>query len=156
MTEVEELQEKAAGYFQQRPPNFPDGRPYNCCESVLLALSEHLGIESDLIPKIVTGVGAGFSLNGLTCGCISGAAIAIGIRYGRDRNEESPQVAWKKVSQFIESFKDRWSATACRGLTGPDLKTPEGLKQYYQSVHDYACTDRIRFSVGKAMELLKE
>ena len=83
MTRVEELQEEAVRYFQERPENFPEGRSYNCCESVLLALAEYLGVESDLIPRIATGVGAGFSLNGLTCGAISGAAMAIGLKYGR-------------------------------------------------------------------------
>lgn len=82
--------------------------------------------------------------------------MAIGMKYGRKKNDESPQVAWQKVSQFTEAFTDRWGATACRALTGLDLKTPEGLKQYYQSVHDFACTDRIRFSVSKAIELLRE
>jgi len=80
---IEELQKKAARYFQERPSNLPEGRPYNCCESVLLALAEYLGVESDLIPKIATGIGAGFSLNGFTCDSISGAAMAISIRYGR-------------------------------------------------------------------------
>ncbi|MCD6529346.1 C_GCAxxG_C_C family protein [Candidatus Bathyarchaeota archaeon] len=69
--------------LSRAPSNFPERRPYNCCESVLLALAEYLGVESDLIPKIATGIGAGFSLNGFTCGSISGAAMAISIRYGR-------------------------------------------------------------------------
>lgn len=66
MSTVKDLEEKGAKYFQERPANFPEGRPYNCCESVLLTLAEYLGVESELIPKIVTGVGAGFSLNGLS------------------------------------------------------------------------------------------
>jgi hypothetical protein len=37
---VKELQEKAVRYFCDRPSNFPIGRPYNCCESVLLALRD--------------------------------------------------------------------------------------------------------------------
>jgi len=61
-----DLEEKAASHFQDKPRNFPEGRPYNCCESMLLTLTERLSIESELIPKIATGVGAGFSLNGPT------------------------------------------------------------------------------------------
>ena len=60
------LQEKAAGYFCSRPSNFPVGRPYNCCESVMLALKDFLGVGSELIPKVGTGIGAGVSLNGLS------------------------------------------------------------------------------------------
>ena len=155
MPNVEELQEKAARYFQERPKNFPEGRPYNCCESVLLTLAEYLGVESDLIPKIATGIGAGFSLNGLTCGSISGVALAIGLKYGRKSNEENPQATWKRVDSFIETFKDRWGAVTCRELTGLDVKTAEGMKEYLRSVHDYACTERVKFAVGKAVEILK-
>jgi len=72
--EVKDLQEKAVRYFCDRPATFPTGRPYNCCESVLLALSEPLGIDSELIPKIGTAIGAGVSLNGLLCGSISDKA----------------------------------------------------------------------------------
>jgi len=112
---VEKLQEKAARYFQERPSNFPEGRPYNCCESVLLTLAEYLGIESDLIPKIATGIGAGFSLNGFTCGSISGVVMAIGLKYGRKSSEENPQVTWKRVDRFIEAFKDRWGCSNVPG-----------------------------------------
>ena len=155
LSTVRELEEKAAKHFQQRPFNFPEGRPYNCCESVLLALAEFLDVESELIPKIATGLGAGFSLNGLTCGSMSGAVMAIGIKYGRKSNDESPQVAWSKVDSFVKAFKERWGATSCMELTGLDIKTDEGFKEYYKNVHDYACTERVKFAVGKAAELLK-
>jgi C_GCAxxG_C_C family probable redox protein len=152
---VRKLQEKAARHFQERPANFPEGRPFNCCESVLLPLAEYLGVRSELIPKIATGIGAGFSLNGFTCGTISGATMAIGIKYGRTANDQNPQIAWKKVDKFIEAFKERWKATTCRELTGLDIKTPDGLKEYYKSIHDYTCTERVKFAVEKALELLQ-
>ena len=155
MSTLVQLQEKAAKYFQERPDNFPEGRPYNCCESVLLALSKYLGVESDLIPKIATGVGAGFSLNGLTCGAISGAAMAIGIKFGRRNIDENPQAAWSRVNKFIEGFKERWGAVTCRELTHLDVKTPEGMKEYLKSVHDYTCTERVKFAVVKTIELLE-
>ena len=69
MSSVKELQERAVHHFCNRPKNFPIGRPYNCCESVLSALKDYLP-DSDLIPKIGTGIGAGVSLNGLLCGSV--------------------------------------------------------------------------------------
>jgi len=155
MPTVVNFQEKAAKYFQERPGNFPEGRPYNCCESVLLALSEYLDVKSDLIPQVATGVGAGFSLNGLTCGAISGAAMAIGIKCGRKNNEENPQATWSRVNKFIEAYKERWGAVTCRELTCLDVKTTEGMKEYLKNVHDYACTERVKFAVKKAIELLE-
>jgi len=156
MPNIEELQEKAARRFQERPTNFPDGKPFNCCESVLLTLSEYLGVESSLIPKIATGIGAGFSLNGFTCGSISGVAMAIGLKYGRKSSEENPQATWSRVDKFIKAFRERWGEVTCRGLTKLDVKTAEGMKEYLRSVHDFACTERVKFAVGKAVEMLKE
>lgn len=79
--DVKELQEKVVRYFCDRPGNFPVGRPYNCCESVLLTLAKHLNIDSELIPKVGTAIGAGVSLNGLLCGSISSVVMLIGIKY---------------------------------------------------------------------------
>jgi len=153
---VNELQKKAVRYFCDRPSNFPIGRPYNCCESVLLALKDYLGVESDMIPKIGTGIGAGVSLNGLLCGSISSVAIAIGIKYGRTSPEENPQPVWNRVDKYVAEFKDEFGYVNCRQLTGLDLKTKEGLKEYYTTVHDYACVERLKFAVEKALEILQE
>jgi len=153
---VKELQERAVRYFCDRPSNFPNGRPYNCCESVLLALKDYLGAESAIIPKIGTGIGAGVSLNGLLCGSISSVAMAIGMKYGRNSCEENPQPVWNMVDKYVADFKDKFGYVNCRQLTGLDLKTEEGLKDYYARVHDYACTERIRFAVEKAVEMLQK
>jgi len=153
---IEELQEKAVQYFCNKPNNFPAGRPYNCCESVLLALSEYMGVSSELIPKIGTAIGAGVGLNGLLCGSVSSVAMAIGIKYGRKRPEESPKLAWDIVNKYVASFKDEFGAVDCRQLTGLNLKTSEGLQEYYSRVHDLECTKRLRFAVEKGIEILSE
>jgi len=153
---ISELQGKVVQYFCDRPTNFPTGRPFNCCESVLMAMAEHLGTSSDLIPKIGTALGAGVGLNGLLCGSVSSVAIAIGIKYGRIRPEESPKQAWDMIDSYVASFLEKFGAVNCRQLTRLNLKTPEGLKEYYARVHDYECTERLKFAVGKAAEILQK
>ena len=80
--------------------------------------------------------------------------MAIGLKYGRGSSEENPEAAWERVNRFLEAFRRRWGAVTCRELTGLNLKTAEGLREYFRSVHDYACTERVRFAVRKAVELL--
>jgi len=154
MSTIEELQERAVTFFCDRPKNFPDGRPFNCCESVLLALKNRIGVETDLIPKIGTGLGAGVSLNGLLCGAVSSIAVAVGMKYGRNSPEENPQPVWSMVDKYVAEFRGKFGYVTCRELTGLDIKTKEGFKEYYARVHDYACADRIRFAVKKGVELL--
>lgn len=152
--DVEELQKKVVRYFCDRPHNFPTGRPYNCCESVLLTLAEHLDIDTELIPKIGTAIGAGVSLNGLLCGSISGVAMAIGVKYGRRSSEENPQPVWDMTDKYLADFRERFGAVNCRQLTRLNLKTQEGLKEYFARVHDYECTERLKFAVQRAVEIL--
>jgi C_GCAxxG_C_C family probable redox protein len=155
MEKTEEIKEKAKSYFCSKPSNFPKGRPFNCCEAVLKTLAEELNIESDLIPKIGTGIGAGVSLNGLLCGSISGATLMIGLVHGRNNPEEDPSKTWSMVNDYLKAFKEKFHYTDCRELTGVDIKTPEGFKKYYEHIHDYACAERVKFAVEKTLEILK-
>jgi len=152
---VQELEERAVGFFCTRPKNFPTGRPFNCCESVLAAFKDHMENGAEVIPKIGTGIGAGVSLNGLLCGCVSSVALLIGMKYGRTSPEQSPQPVWNMVDKYVAEFKNKFSYVNCRELTKLDLKTAEGLKEYYAKVHDNACAERIRFAVRKAAEILQ-
>jgi C_GCAxxG_C_C family probable redox protein len=153
-SDVKQWSEKVVRYFCDRPGNFPAGRPYNCCESTLLTLAEYLGIKCEMIPRIATAIGAGVGLNGLLCGSISGPAMAIGMKLGRTAPEQSPQPAWAAVDEYVAAFKARFGAVNCRQLTGLDLKTPEGLQKYFARVHDYECTERLKFAIEKGTEIL--
>jgi C_GCAxxG_C_C family probable redox protein len=92
----------------------------------------------------------------LLCGAVSGVAIAIGMKYGRNSPEENPQPVWNMVNNYVAEFKDRFGYVNCRQLTGLDLKTKEELKEYYAKVHDYTCTERIRFAVEKVVKIFEE
>ncbi len=142
-------------YFCDKPNNFPVGRPYNCCETVLLTLKEYVDVDPRLIPRIGTGIGAGVSLNGLLCGSVSSVAILIGIKYGRSSPEEDPTPTWNMVDKYVAEFKKRFSYVDCRQLTGLNLKTKDGLKEYFAKVHDYACVERIKFAIEKALKILE-
>jgi hypothetical protein len=82
--------------------------------------------------------------------------MAIGIKHGRNKTEENPQLAWNLIDEYVNSFKSKFGAVNCRQLTGLDLKTPEGLKEYYARVHDYECTKRLKFAVEKGVEILSK
>ncbi len=156
MSESEKLRKKVQSYFCDKPANFPKGRPFNCCEAVLKALAEYYDIKTDLIPKIGTGIGAGVSLNGLLCGGISGAALFFGIMHGRNTIDESPTQTWVMVDEYLKAFQEKFHYTTCRQLTGVDVKTPEGLKKYFESIHDYSCADRVKFAIEKTIDILEK
>lgn len=82
--------------------------------------------------------------------------MAIGIKYGRRSSEENTQPVWGMMDTYVADFKERFGAVNCRQLTGLNLKTPEGLKEYFARVQDYECAERLKFAVAKAVEVLSK
>ena len=78
------------------------------------------------------------------------------MRYGRFSPEEDLQSVWNMVDRYVSEFRERFRYVNCRDLTGLNLKTEEGLKEYFAKVHDYICADRIRFAIKKVAEMLQE
>jgi hypothetical protein len=80
--------------------------------------------------------------------------MIIGTKYGRTSPDQSPKPAWDMADAYLAAFRERFGAVNCRELTRLDVKTPEGLKEYFAHVHDYECTQRLGFAVDKVLELL--
>jgi C_GCAxxG_C_C family probable redox protein len=95
-----------------------------CAESVLLAIAESQGIQSDLIPRIATGFCSGISRTGGMCGAVSGGIMGIGLVVGRDSPAESLEPAYALTQKLISRFEGQYGSVNCRQLIGCDLSTP--------------------------------
>jgi C_GCAxxG_C_C family probable redox protein len=98
---------------------------YNCAESVLLALMETFDIHSDLAPRMASGFGAGMARCGYACGAFTGAVIAFGLLFGRDKPEDDRANCYSRVQELEKRFIERFSALDCLTLTGFSMRTPE-------------------------------
>lgn len=59
---------------------------HGCCQCVLAAIQDTLGIENGAVFKAGTGLAAGIGLTGAgSCGALSGGVMAISSQIGRDR-----------------------------------------------------------------------
>ena len=99
---------------------------YYCAESVLLTVAEAYDIQSDLIPKLATGLCAGISRTSNVCGAVTGGVMAIGLLMGRNLPNEPAINTYIPVQKFMDKFEAAFGSTNCRVLTGCDLNTPEG------------------------------
>lgn len=109
--------EKALSYSKQG---------YNCSQSVCTAFAEKMGVERDTALKMSAGFGGGMGAMGDTCGVVSGAFMALGLKYGP--TEASPEAKAKMyaiIREFAQKFKDRNDSLECRGLLGLDFSVPE-------------------------------
>ena len=105
-----------------------------CAESVLQAIAESQGIQSDLIPRIATGFCSGISRTGGMCGAVSGGIMGIGLVAGRDSPAESVEPAYTLVQKLIRAFEEQYGSVNCHQLMGCDLATEAG-QRYFMDNH---------------------
>jgi C_GCAxxG_C_C family probable redox protein len=116
---------------------------YNCAQAVLSRFAERYGMSRDDAFRIGTGFGGGIARNGEACGAVTGAVMALGLRYGqREGDDRSIQEnTYEKVNEFLELFRALHSSCVCRViLDGIDLKSSEGQMAFRdQNKMDVCC-----------------
>jgi C_GCAxxG_C_C family probable redox protein len=130
-------------------------RGFSCSQAVLAALSEPLGLDKERALKISQAFGGGMARMGLTCGAVTGAMLAIGLKYGRTRpeDEEAKEKTYRLVHDFLRQFQERHGSIVCRELIGVDLSSPQGHSLGVErGVFENLCP---RF-VGDAVEILEQ
>jgi len=99
----------------------------------LLAVSQKLGINSEVIPRIATPFGGGIGGRGEVCGAVAGSVMAIGLKYGREEPSQPNLQAYVLAREFCQRFEEETGHLSCRDLTGMDLSTPEGFQAFRRS-----------------------
>ena len=118
-------EEKAVEIFKEE---------FNCAQAVLAAFSGNYGLEEKEAKKLACGFGAGCGRQSLTCGAISGAYMAIGLKHGRTEKEDltSREVTYKMINEFSEKFKSLHGSVNCSDLLGCNLGSDEGQKDFQE------------------------
>ena len=130
---------------------------FNCAQSVLTACGEPLGLPRDTALRVAGPFGGGMGRMGYTCGAVTGALMAIGVKHPiTDPADPKPkQQAYKLAQEFMQQFKKRHGSLACRDLLGCDLSTPEGLKEMQdKGLHKTICNGLVRSGAEIVDELL--
>jgi len=101
-----------------------------CSQAVLSVYAESLGISEQTALRIASGFGGGMRM-GETCGALTGAFMAIGLRYAADNCSipEGRAEVCARVLEFAERWRNRNGSILCRELLGCDISTPDGVKK---------------------------
>jgi C_GCAxxG_C_C family probable redox protein len=105
---------------------------YNCAQSVFSVFTEELGITKDLALKLASPFGAGIAFRQETCGAVSGALMAIGLKYGKGETGSNDDKAftYDLAHHFMTEFRKNHQTVCCRELLNEiDMSTPEGMAQ---------------------------
>ncbi len=117
---MESVDEHAVRYFKSG---------YNCAESVLKAVVDSVGTEVEDPQRLATGFGGGIARQGYVCGCLSGAAIAIGLLAGRTAPDDlaGKDRVYSAVTHLFEKFKTQAGSLECRDISGLKFDQPTHL-----------------------------
>ncbi len=128
-------------------------RGYSCAEAMVLALSPEGGHAPADPQRAATALGGGIARAGLTCGCLTGAAIAVGFRLGRTSADdgESKARAYAVMANIVRRFEAAFGTTDCRKLTGLDFNR-ENPRTELDRVHDEVCEKLVRFVAAAAAD----
>jgi len=97
---------------------------FSCSQAVLMAFAPGLGMEARQAALVASSFGGGMARQGWTCGALTGALMAIGLHAGHAAAEDTAakEDLYARVQAIVARFEERHGATACRQLTGADLR----------------------------------
>lgn len=127
-----------------------------CTEGVLLSIAESKGIKSDLIPKLASGFCGGMARTSRTCGAVSGGIMAISLFFGRSSPDDTLEMAYNIIQDFLEAFEKRFGTTNCKELTDCDLGTEEGRKFFSDNKLVVNCHEYTEEATRMALSLIEE
>lgn len=102
---------------------------FNCSQAVFGAFAEELGMPREQALNVSLCFSGGMR-KGEVCGAVSGAIMALGMKYanaGKDM-AESKAIAYQKAAEFMERFESENGSCICKKLLGCDISTPEGME----------------------------
>lgn len=102
----------------------------NCAQSILATYGPYLSnrkIDFDACMLTASAFGGGINLTGNVCGAITGALMALGLKYGANVQELT-----KISTMLIDDFTSLNGSIICRDLVGHNLFDVENLRQDFK------------------------
>ncbi len=130
-------------------------RGYDCSQVVLRAYAKELGITEEEANKVAACFGGGMMM-GEVCGAVTGALMAIGLKYGHSDSDnlmKQKEIMMEKSALFREKFLEKRQKVLCRPLLGYDVSKPEELLEALESGR---MMDFCPGLVKDAIDILKE
>jgi C_GCAxxG_C_C family probable redox protein len=127
------------------------GEGYSCSQSVFSALAEPWNIDPTVSLRVAAGFGGGLARSAGTCGCVTGAIMALGLAQrgiGPAENRSEKEKTYEACRQFLRAFEARNGSIVCAELLGCNIGTPEGLAEAHQKgLFKSRCTKLVRDAV---------
>lgn len=131
---------------------------YNCAQSVLSVLAPDLGLDQDTAMKLSSPFGSGIAYMQETCGAVTGALMAIGLKYGKGEHgtPEDKERAYDFSRHFLTEFKHLHGSVCCRTLMDNlDMSTPEGMAEIvHRNLFQLKCANHVLTAITIAQKIV--
>lgn len=120
--------------------NFEKG--YNCAQAVACAYAKELGIEEEMIFRLMEGFGGGFAHTGHMCGVLSGLTMVESYRVCSDMNHmpEGKFNTYDHIQAMLKVFETQMGHVDCHEiLAHHDQTLIHGKKACCRSCVKLAC-----------------
>ncbi|MGL1892615.1 MAG: C-GCAxxG-C-C family protein [Spirochaetaceae bacterium] len=122
----------------------------NCSQAVFTSYCEEFGISKEFGLKLSIGFGGGVAHNGEICGAVSGAILAIGLKFGNSKDE-----TYKIINKYTNKFKSKNKTLNCSELLGYNLnKEEELIKARESGIFSNLCPKLVKDSVEILDEII--
>ena len=122
-----------------------------------MGLVEACELQCECSPRIATAFRAGMGGHGEVCGALVGALMAFGLKFGRDRAEDTDaqSATSERAGKLLQEFADEFGSVRCIDLTGCDMRTAEGSALAQEKdLRGAVCPEFVVFVAEKAQRLL--
>ena len=130
----------------------------NCAASVFCAFADDLGLPPEAALRIAAPFGGGMCSLGATCGAVTGAFMALGLRHGvatADRAGSDEGKACTQARELARRFSKRNRSLQCSILLGCDIGTPAGMRKIQaENLFATRCTKFVEDAAEIAEELM--
>jgi C_GCAxxG_C_C family probable redox protein len=132
---------------------------YNCSQSVFSVFAPDFGISKDLSLRLAGPLGGGIARRQETCGAVTGALLALGLKYGKGENgtDEDKKRAYEVAQNFMKDFETKFGSIVCLHLLDNNqMDTDEGAAAIAKDdMFQTRCTKYVKFAVEKTEELMR-
>jgi len=130
-----------------------------CAETAFVVLKEAFGLPEAADSSPAMALNGGVAYSGGTCGAVTGAALAVGMLAERRivDHGEAKRAARLLTADLLAAFETGFGSSACRELTGSDLRTAAGHRAFIESgIWRDRCMRQIEVAVARLAPLAAE
>jgi len=133
----------------------------NCAQTTFLTLQEQFDLEDGAILKALTPF-PGIALRGETCGAVTGGLMALGLIYGRDKENLNDWQAYLKslppTRRFCRRFEEELGSTMCDHIVESEFGQRFDLADPVEAMQWMNCgaVEKYGAVIGKGVRIAAE